>query len=123
MTDREKWEKDAAETRKALAEGKGITFPNAEEAIKWLKSPEPTQDKVEAIAKILCYSESNADVEEDLEYYRGVAREILKLFPSVETARQEGRREVVEAYRTENPSSYKKFEVWWNLKIEKWEKK
>ena len=36
----EEWQKDAEETRKSLAEGNGITFPNAEEAIKWLKGEE-----------------------------------------------------------------------------------
>lgn len=42
----------AEETRKSLAEGQGVTFPNAEEAIKWLKSEEPTEEQ----AKMTNYS-------------------------------------------------------------------
>ncbi len=33
----EEWQKDAEETRKSLDEGNGITFPNAKEAVEWLK--------------------------------------------------------------------------------------
>ena len=32
------WEIGEKETRKALAEGQGVTFPNAKEAIRWLLS-------------------------------------------------------------------------------------
>ncbi len=32
------WRAGEEETRKALAEGKGKTFPNAQEAIRWLLS-------------------------------------------------------------------------------------
>ncbi len=32
------WRAGEQETRKALAEGQGITFPNAQEAIRWLLS-------------------------------------------------------------------------------------
>ncbi len=32
------WRTGEEETRKALAEGQGITFPNAQEAIRWLLS-------------------------------------------------------------------------------------
>ena len=41
-----KWEKDAEETRKSLDEGNGITFPTAEEAIKWLKVGDTTHKTV-----------------------------------------------------------------------------
>ena len=37
------------ETRKALADGKGKTFPNAEEAIKWLKSKPTLEEAVDQL--------------------------------------------------------------------------
>ena len=40
------WEKGSEETRKSLAEGNGITFPNAKEANKWLKQAIRLEDDV-----------------------------------------------------------------------------
>ena len=41
-----------AETRNSLAEGHGITFPNAEKAIKWLKSEDKMTAEKELAEKI-----------------------------------------------------------------------
>ena len=44
MVEQDKDQEGEAETRKSLAEGRGITFPNAKEAIKWLKIRDETAE-------------------------------------------------------------------------------
>ena len=54
MTEQPKPDEGELETRKSLAEGHGITFSNAKEAIEWLKSGAMTKEElVEKIADII----------------------------------------------------------------------
>lgn len=48
------WQRDEQESRDALARGEGITFENAEQAIKWLQEPELGQPQQEP-ARVLSW--------------------------------------------------------------------
>jgi len=70
------WMAEGEETRKALAEGQGITFANAQEAIRWLKEPDESRlltdkETIEALGvedtvlggcEVICIGEQPTDL-------------------------------------------------------------